>query len=37
MRFEEINPPASSPKPASTPAPKAKAAPKAESKTAITE
>ena len=37
MRFEEINPPASSPKPASTPAPKAKAAPKTESKTAITE
>ena len=37
MRFEDINPPASSPKPASTPAPKAKAAPKAESKTAITE
>ena len=29
MRFEEINPPASSPKPASTPAPKAKAAPPA--------
>ena len=37
MRFEEINPPASSPKPASTPAPKAKAAPKTESKTVITE
>ena len=37
MRFEEINPPASSPKPASTPVPKAKAAPKTESKTVITE
>ena len=37
MRFEEINPPASSPKPASTPAPKAKAAPKTETKTVITE